>query len=234
MWTMSKLSKWRLWVVVGCLLAGGAWYMCIRDTPRWRVARLLGEIAALPGGNIDIFYLGRRPSEIHADWEKLDVEAVPALLCALHDSNVTKRCWAASKIGDLGDARGVEPLVGLLADEEFVVRAHAARALGQIGDHRSIEPISDCLRDGKVSVRSEAAAALGRFRDPRAVSPLLAALDDPEAIVRANAVCSLGQLGDERSIEPIRLLLEKEDSNMVERTAKEALERLSGLKIRSK
>jgi HEAT repeat protein len=51
------------------------------------------------------------------------------------------RWQAADKLGKIGDARAVEPLVNTLMDENWLVRLHAVKALGRIGSPIVIEPL---------------------------------------------------------------------------------------------
>lgn len=55
------------------------------------------------------------------------------------------RSAAAERLGQLGDASAVGPLVAALNDEYPEVRASAARALGEIGDARAFEPLRALL-----------------------------------------------------------------------------------------
>ncbi len=95
---------------------------------------------------------------------------------------------AVRALGDLGDARVVEPLIAMLGTSREVhivwVRETTVRSLGQIGDAREIEPLIAILMDPSVSLRAAAARAQGEIGDRRAADPLNAALRDPSHGVR--------------------------------------------------
>jgi HEAT repeat protein len=105
-------------------------------------------------------------------------------------------CRAAEALGQVGDARAVEPLIAALKD--FIVwdvRKAAAEALGQIGDVRAVDPLIAALNDGAWRVREAAAGVLGQIGDVRAVNSLIAGLKDQERVVREAAFGALDDLG---------------------------------------
>jgi HEAT repeat protein len=133
---------------------------------------------------------------------QIGAPAVESLVAALTE----ERDWhvrqaAARVLGQIGDARSVEPLVAALKDKMDSVCWAAAGALGQIGDARAVEPLIAGLKDrgGGMS----AAEALGQLGDIRAVEPLVAALGGPDTGLRSTAAEALGQLGDARAVEPL-------------------------------
>jgi HEAT repeat protein len=81
-----------------------------------------------------------------------------------------KSAWLASKaahvLGDIRDARAVEPLVEALDDSSDEVRQAAAKALGDIGDDRAVEPLTQALDDRYRGVRDCASYALHKIRKP--------------------------------------------------------------------
>ena len=99
------------------------------------------------------------------DVEKLKARKnIKGLIRALRyedDSDVRES--AAVALGEIGDARAVEPLVTSLRDEFIVpVRSTFATALGQVGGARAIEVLTSILKDDAVDdeVRKAAARAL--------------------------------------------------------------------------
>jgi HEAT repeat protein len=109
---------------------------------------------------------------------------------------------AASALGQIRDARAVEPLIAALKDQDRAVRRAAAGALVQIGA-RAVEPLIAALRDDYWAVRRAAAEALGQIGDAPAVEPLIAALKDSAGAVRRAAAEALGQIGDAPAVEPL-------------------------------
>jgi HEAT repeat protein len=62
-------------------------------------------------------------------------------IAALKDNDWWVRRDAAEALGEIGDARTVEPLIAVLKDKDRDVRWHAASALGEIGDARAVDPL---------------------------------------------------------------------------------------------
>ncbi len=91
---------------------------------------------------------------------------VTGLIRVLEDKNLVSdvRARAALGLGEIGDARGVEPLIQALQDEDSFLRRVAAVAVGNIGDARAIEPLNRALEDEDSLVRQAAAEALEKIR----------------------------------------------------------------------
>jgi hypothetical protein len=81
-------------------------------------------------------------------WEIGDRGAAPDLVAALQDPVPIVAGFAASALGDLGDASAVDPLLELfwrLPDNRGEAKARAADALGKLGDRRALAPIAASL-----------------------------------------------------------------------------------------
>lgn len=78
------------------------------------------------------------------------------------------RSSAAVALGNIGDARAVEPLIQALSDSTKFVRRDVAKVLGNIGDARAVEPLIQALTDSDSDISSYAAEALGNIGDARA------------------------------------------------------------------
>src|SRR5664280_1165637 len=109
---------------------------------------------------------------------------------------------AADALGQIGDARAVDPLIAALKSGGWGMRTAAAGALGQIGAP-AVEPLVAALTDRAGDVRTAAARALAQIGDARAVEPLVAALTDRDGDVRTAAAGALGQIGDAGAVEPL-------------------------------
>lgn len=119
---------------------------------------------------------------------------------------------AARKLGELKDARGVEPLIERLQqDQDEMVRQEAADALGQIGDGRALGPLLLALADPYDSVGEYAKAAL-RSVDPfwtgssaarDQVPGIISRLGAPNGVARSNLAWALGMIKDRRAIGPL-------------------------------
>lgn len=150
--------------------------------------------------------LGRQPVDLLASLGK---PAVPLLIDELRRPDSLSRRQAAVALGDIGDARAVEPLIVLLKDPNALIRRHAVKALGKIRDLRALVPLIKVLgnKDEQAHVKTAAAQALGRIGQTGATGPLVLALKDPTWAVRSTAAKALGMIGDPRAVEPLILAL---------------------------
>lgn len=102
-------------------------------------------------------------------------------------AGVNTRKRVAGVLGELGDARAVEPLVQLLQDavsqDQTELSGAAVAALSSIGAP-AVDPLIGVLVDPgqRRYARGYAAQALGAIGDPRAVEPLRAILDSGEDV----------------------------------------------------
>ena len=202
---MTRRRKTLLVALALVLLAVGsfAWYRHATAVDR-QVNALLAEVRTEEPALVDRWLIkiglgkdrrtARRVYEVVEDLAKLGPPAVPALIRALQDRDIMVQLVAAEALGDLGDARGVEPLIVVLKDDDQIVRCRAARALGELGDARAVEPLAGVLKGEFAFVRQSAADALGKLGDDRAVKPLEKLLGDEDAAVREAAAKALEQL----------------------------------------
>jgi HEAT repeat protein len=151
--------------------------------------------------------------------------AVGALIELLAQEPDTWVCEeAAAALGEIGDPRANEPLLGALYDPRVSVRAKAAAALKSFPSPRTFDALVDALRDPHGWVRREAIGALTACHDPRVLETLLQALKDSDA-VRAAAARALIPLHEPRVIPALVECLSR-PSFELRRTALEALESL--------
>jgi HEAT repeat protein len=160
---------------------------------------------------------------------KIGPPAVDALLEALRDEGLV-RIGAIEVLGEIGDARAVEPLILTLNADKTEVRIAAIEALGRLGDVRAVDPLLSMLGEEEASVREAAVRTLGNFKEDRILDPLIARLKDRADEVRVEAVKALGSSGDTRSIEPLAAALLDETSR-VRRSAVEALTTFNDLAV---
>ena len=78
------------------------------------------------------------------------------MIAALKDEKFYVKWAAAGALGNIKDARAVEPLVMALKDQ-YDVRKAAAEALGKIKDTRDVEPLVMALTDKEKFVGQVAA-----------------------------------------------------------------------------
>lgn len=104
-------------------------------------------------------------------------EAARALMQAVQNEyeDLIVRGRAALMLGNMRDARAVDPLIRALDAPGFQTPLYAAEALGKLGDPRAIEPLLMMAATGKDKVREAALVALRKLGcDPDAErEPLL-------------------------------------------------------------
>jgi hypothetical protein len=118
-----------------------------------------------------------RPPDVAKLVQEGDVDGLVRALD--HEKDPSIPVAAAKALGDLGDARAVEPLATVLGYESGNLRGAAASALGQIGDARAVEPLLASL-EGEYAIRRRQTMieALGQIGDLQAVEALVGLLDD--------------------------------------------------------
>jgi len=117
------------------------------------------------------------------------------LIVVLRDRDDGARQRAIAALGQMRDARNLNPLIGALRDiQSYNVHQGALEALVQLGE-AAVEPLIAVLQDDDPFVRRRAVLALGEIRDARAVGPLIAALQDPFSLVRQEAAQALRSMG---------------------------------------
>jgi HEAT repeat protein len=136
------------------------------------------------------------------------------MLKALGGEDGQGRREAAQALGQVGEARVVEPLMAVLADESPMVTIAAVSSLGQLADKRATPALVAILHDGSPQERMAVARALGQLADERAVEPLIKSLSDQHPKARRRAALVLGKLGSSAAVEPLIELLTDHDSQI--------------------
>jgi len=113
----------------------------------------------------------------------------------LKDENRGVRKRAVWTLGEIKDARAVEPLIGALKDKDLNVQIETVKALEKIGEP-AVEFLIEALRDENRTVRYGAVKALGNIGSARALSPLTQALNDKDGEVRKAAKEALENIVD--------------------------------------
>jgi len=167
---------------------------------------------------------GTADEELKKIYEEMKARAadVPEYIRLLKTGSLLKRRGSAEALGEIGDERGVLPLISALNDASATVQYVAAKSLGMLADKRAVDPLISLLKSEDKWVRLGAAHALGLIGDKKAVDAILPLLTDTHHDLRAHAAWALGKLMDARAAEPLKPLLEdpKED---VRTEAKKAL-----------
>jgi len=125
-----------------------------------------------------------------------------------HEKEFT-RLAAVKALGNLGDARAVEPLINLLGHENECTRLAAVKALGNLGDARAMKPLIQALGDANKEIVESAVNALRTYTC--AVGPLIKTLADAGLMSQWAAAKVLGTLGDARAVAPLIEVLDKGD-----------------------
>jgi HEAT repeat protein len=150
----------------------------------------------------------------------------------LKSQDPAKRAEVARALGDMKDARAVEPLIAALKDEDWQVRRNAAMALGEIRDARAVEPLIAALKDEVVEVRESVPFALAKIGEP-ALEPLIRALKDENKDIRGNAAMALLIMKNYRAVGPLIAAL-KDPDDYVRRRASSALSHITGKNFRDR
>jgi len=110
--------------------------------------------------------------------EMFATEAVPRLLIALKDPDVTIAKVAAQALGNIGQKDSISALVSVLQSGKPELQAAAAKGLGQVGalhgDFSIIPSLLEALKSDNLAVKTEAAWALGKLPDKRSYEPIYA------------------------------------------------------------
>ena len=122
------------------------------------------------------------PPDVEKMKAKRDIDGLIKALDYQKDESV--RAAAAQALGEVGDARAVEPLTRALRD--YHAKKEAANALAKIGNARAIDALVNELEIS--DTRELAAMALVNFGGASAVKPLIAALDDRDKCMMAVSV----------------------------------------------
>jgi HEAT repeat protein len=147
------------------------------------------------------------------DEMKAQVAEVPEYIRLLKTGSLLERRKSAEALGEIGDERGVLPLIDALRDSSTTVQYVAAKSLGMLADKRAVDPLINLTKSEDKWVRLGAAHALGLIGDKKAVDAILPLLTDTHHDLRVHAAWALGKLMDARAVEALKPLLEdpKED-----------------------
>ncbi len=151
--------------------------------------------------------------------------AVEPLIEALNDRERTVRLFAAQLLGQIGDARAIEPLGMAIYDLHYAVGRAAAEALAHFGA-AALGVLSEALKHPEAAIRMHAISALAKLGNAE-VFPLLAEmLNDPDRNVQKEVIQALGKLGDRRArpvLEPIAENRLDREFSLLARTALQTL-----------
>ena len=140
-----------------------------------------------------------------------DYCAIPGLLEALTNREVSIREIAVEALGKIGDASAIPDLLEALKDDKWEVRVRVVVALGKIGDASAIPGLLEVLRDKEWTMRDSAIVALEKIGDASAIPGLLKALKEEDWEVRISASEALGKIRDASAIPGLLKALKDEE-----------------------
>jgi HEAT repeat protein len=167
---------------------------------------------------------------------EIGTPAVEPLVAALQDPEA--RPAAIKALGEIGDARALEPLLAVMKEGDRRLRKDTAAVLDKLGwqpdesvagaaywvvkrewdkcveiGTPAVEPLVAALADGDEDVREAASKALAKIGEP-AVEPLVAALKHEHWSAREAAANALGGIADARALEPLVETLQDESRSV--------------------
>ncbi|HLA07899.1 MAG TPA: HEAT repeat domain-containing protein [Anaerolineales bacterium] len=158
--------------------------------------------------------------------EKMGAAAVDPLIEALQDKEGTVRKFAATLLGNLRDARAVEPLGMALYDLHHDVGNASAEALAKFGVS-AIGSLTEALRHPEMWIRIHAGRAISKINDIQVISFLLEMLNDPEREVKKQVIQSLGGFNDPRVAQALGIIASNRTDRELSALAKDAISKLS-------
>ncbi|MEX2720691.1 MAG: HEAT repeat domain-containing protein, partial [Candidatus Wukongarchaeota archaeon] len=199
------------------------------------------QLVAISYEGVDMGILDLFKPNVEKMKAKKDVKGLIKALKYKRDQDV--RRYAALTLGEIGDAKAVEPLIQALKEENKGIRWNAVGALDKLGwkpeddiekalyliakeewdklvrlGEPAVEPLIQALKDKDINVRRGAAETLGKIGDARAVEPLTQSLKDGDKDVRRNSTRALGKIG-EPAVEPLMMALKDKDVDVRKRAA---------------
>ncbi len=125
--------------------------------------------------------------------------AVENLINSLDNENWQIRWHCAEILGEIGDVRGIEPLIDILNDKNSGVQSNSVIALIKIGKP-GVEILLDNLNSKEWQIRQHAAEILGEIGDVHGIKPLEKSLNDENDDVRKAVKISLEKFNNKEQI----------------------------------
>lgn len=139
------------------------------------------------------------------------------LVATLQSGSSSEREHAATELGRMGKAAGVDPLIKVLEnDEDPGVREHAVSALGELGDIRAFNSVLNSLKnDTNERVQQHAVVALAKLRDIRAFAPISEIIENGSGeVLQAEAIAAIGFLPDKRALDVLYKYADDKNPNL--------------------
>ena len=161
-----------------------------------------------------------------ASLTKFGADAVEPLVGALGHNEATVRRSAAIVLGQIGDARAVEPLGMAVYDMHDEVGHAAAESLAGFGGV-SLGVLTEALRHPEAGIRLRALAALKKIREERVLPLIAGMLNDSDRLVLKEAIRSLGEFRDPRALAALTPIADDRADRELSMLAREAIKQLS-------
>jgi HEAT repeat protein len=149
----------------------------------------------------------------------------------LKDADPNVRVSELEKLRSLQDPEVNQILINSMSDPDVRVKLKAIDILGAREANDAVSPMSSqlFLRSTEPIVRLHLVAALGRIGDAQGAVPIMQYLgEDQDERGRGTAVFALGEIGSDKAVPLLNAVVAQDQSAMVRRLAKEALQKVSG------
>src|SRR5271167_127925 len=149
----------------------------------------------------------------------------------LKDADPTVRVSELVKLRYLQDPEVNQIVINSLSDPDVRVKVKAIDILGAREANDAVPPMSSMLflRSTEPIVKLHLVAALGRIGDAQGAMPVMQYLgEDQDERGRGTAVFALGEIGSDKANPLLNAVVAQDQSSMVRRLAKEALQKVSG------
>ena len=167
-------------------------------------------VAILLAGLLPVRVMAQPGFDILPIAQETDIDRLVGLLDA-HD--MSRRAQAATRLQQLGDARGLQTLGAMLKEPEAMTRLAVVRALStRWPNARVADLLAPLLHDPDTDVRVVTAFSLAGMNDTRAVPLLLDLLADKSPPTRERAISALETLHDPRIVPALLPLLHDADA----------------------
>jgi HEAT repeats len=149
----------------------------------------------------------------------------------LKDADPSVRVSELEKLRFLQDPEVNQILANSMSDPDVRVKVKAIDILGAREANGAVPAMSSMLflRSTEPIVKLHLVAALGRIGDAQGALPIMQYLgEDQDEQGRGTAVFALGEIGSDKAVPLLNAVVAQDQSSMVRRLAKEALEKVSG------
>ena len=149
----------------------------------------------------------------------------------LKDADPTVRVTELERLRFLQDPEVSQILTNSISDPDVRVKIKAIDILGAREANDAVTPMSTMLflRSTEPIVKLHLVAALGRIGDTQGALPVMQYLgEDQDERGRGTAVFALGEIGSDKATPLLNAVVAQDQSPMVRRLAKEALQKVSG------